>query len=73
MDSNKIIEDIWKEIVDKDFSLEEILFCDKPKIKRATIEQIANQPKVTTEQALKGYDYLRRNSKRVMRDEEKIK
>lgn len=71
MDSDKIIEDTWKEIVDKNFSLEEILFCDKPRVKRATVEQIANQPKVSTEQALKGYDYLRANSKRLKRKEEK--
>lgn len=31
---------------------------------RATLQMILNRPKVTTEQALAGYDYLKANSKR---------
>jgi len=33
-------------------------------VHRATLQMILNRPRVTTEQALAGYDYLKANSKR---------
>ena len=33
-------------------------------VHRATLQMILSRPKVTTEQALAGYDYLKANSKR---------
>lgn len=38
---------------------------------KEVLEFSDKQPKQTTEQALKGYDYLRANSKRLKREEEK--
>jgi len=36
------------------------------------LQFVDKQPKQTTAQALEGYDYLRKNSNRVKRDEEKV-
>jgi len=59
---NISLADALADIVILDYAEENL---NKPKVKRATVEQIANQPKVSTEHALKGYDYLRVNSKRI--------
>ena len=34
------------------------------KVKKATIASVSNQPKVSTEQALRGYNYLKVHSSR---------